>query len=142
MNEEVNECPRPSHLIVPLCIPLVFLPLYIEHIYIVCRYNSIFVCYAPLSRSWAGLGVPPCAPPPHAHSKTLKRKHLKTAKNTTALPPPPQPHKKIKHNARSQRPPPFPSLPPPSGSLIQRVGGRSPTAGWAGIGRGGGAGKG
>ena len=38
--------------------------------------------------------IPPPAPPPHAHSKTVKRKHLKTAKNTRALPPPPNPTEK------------------------------------------------
>lgn len=53
------------------------------------------MCYEPLSRSWAGLGwesLPSLPPPrPHMHTaKHLKRKHLKTAKNTTALPPSPE----------------------------------------------------
>lgn len=43
------------------------------------------MCYEPLSRSWAGLGweslpsLPP-APPPHAHSKTFKKKTSQNCK--------------------------------------------------------------
>lgn len=95
-----------------------------------CRCNPIFMCYVPLSRSWAGLGwaglgvppSPPPAPPPHAHSKTFKKKTSQNCKkhHGPSLPP----LKSSQHKNKTQRShagTPFPSRPPPQGSLFRSV---------------------